>query len=77
MGVGLGLGSARGPWVSAKERRRGELQRFSAKYRNEEEFKNPVLVAPDWLRDAVAYEVVIRAFNHPDYHCEVAYRLDP
>jgi len=63
MGAGLGLGSALGPWVAAGERTEGELQRFSTKHRSEEEFKDPVLAAPDWLRDAVAYEVVVRAFN--------------
>jgi hypothetical protein len=67
LGAGLGLGSALGPWVAAEEGKDGALQRFSSKHRSEEEFKNPVLAAPDWLRDAVAYEVVVRAFNHPDY----------
>jgi len=67
MGAGLGLGAALGPWVAAEERQAAELQRFSSKQRSEEEFKDPVLAAPDWLRDAVAYEVVVRAFNHPDY----------
>jgi len=47
MGAGLGLGSALGPWVAAEESKKGELQRFSTKHRSEEEFKNPVLGAPD------------------------------
>ena len=50
MGAGLGLGSALGPWVAAGERTEGELQRFSTKHRSEEEFEDPVLAAPDWLR---------------------------
>ena len=64
MGAGLGLGSALGPWVAAGERTEGELQRFSTKHRSEEEFKDPVLAAPDWLREPVHRVDRYRTLNH-------------